>query len=80
MDATNIASPLEYTTHSTYQICMNTYIIFLRFKSLTVREIIRTVLDEELTGKIYSASECEALTKRVVENVQNAIKQLQLKR
>lgn len=51
-----------------------------KFKSLTVKEIIHTVLNEELGGKIYTMEESEVWAKNIVAAVKDSVKELGFKR
>lgn len=51
-----------------------------KFKSLTVKEIIHTVLNEELGGKIYAMEESEIWAKNIVAAVKDSVKELGFKR
>lgn len=51
-----------------------------KFKSLTVKEIIHTVLNEELGGKTYSMEESEIWAKNIVAAVKDSVKELGFKR
>lgn len=51
-----------------------------KFKSMAIKEIIHTVLAEELTGKTYSPDSSESWTKQIADNVRNSVKELNLKR
>ena len=51
-----------------------------KFKSLSVKELIHTVLHEELGGKVYSMDKSEEWTKTIVTNVKDSVKGLGFKR
>nr|CAD7202386.1 unnamed protein product [Timema douglasi]CAD7412688.1 unnamed protein product [Timema poppensis] len=51
-----------------------------RFKAQTVKEMIHSVLNDELGGKIYNAEEAEVWTKTITSAVRNKIKGLQGRR
>ncbi|CAG2054829.1 unnamed protein product [Timema podura] len=56
---------------STYQMRPN---LNDRFKAQTVKEMIHSVLNDELGGKIYNAEEAEVWTKTITSAVRNKIK------
>nr|CAD7600055.1 unnamed protein product [Timema genevievae] len=62
---------------STYQMRPN---LNDRFKAQTVKEMIHSVLNDELGGKIYNAEEAEVWTKTITSAVRNKIKDLGFQR
>lgn len=51
-----------------------------KFKSMAVKEVISTILHEQLGGKVYSQEASQVWTKRIVSGVKNAVKELGFKR
>jgi len=58
----------------------NTYVIrpnfSQKFRPVNVKEMIHTVLGEQLTGKVYSSEETPAWTKEVSEAIRDRLKDM----
>uniref|UniRef100_A0A4W3JFP0 Tctex1 domain containing 2 n=1 Tax=Callorhinchus milii TaxID=7868 RepID=A0A4W3JFP0_CALMI len=66
--------------YQNHNFCCETCFIPTRFKAPRVKDSIRHVLKEELSGKVYDPEEVPGLTKRIAETIKDEVKEMDFDR